>query len=106
MKRFRQFAWGSFVLLNGLDVLTTWVDFQHGAYEGNPLAALFLRWAGGFGGILLYKSLIVLLFSAGVLLLLRLRAVRLTHLFLIAGVALSLVPVLSNVIQVLFQTSR
>lgn len=98
--RFRHLALLVFALLNGLDVLTTWYDIQHGAHEGNPLLAHLLLWAG-FGGLILFKVLLVLVLSGGVLILVRLRAEFIAHLVLIVGLLFGLLWVLFNIVPVL-----
>lgn len=97
LSRFSRVALLSIVLLSVLDVLTTWIDFQRGAHEGNPLAAPLVAWFG-FGGILLYKILFVLVVTGCTLTLEQLKAIRIAHLLLALGLFLSFLPVLNNAI--------
>jgi hypothetical protein len=54
-----------FALLNGCDLLTTYLDLQTGLREGNPLMQHLLT-SSGFGGLIAYKALMVLVVSCGI----------------------------------------
>ncbi len=54
-----------FAVLNGLDLLTTYVDLQAGMREGNPLMRALLHYEG-FGALIFYKVLMVLVVSTGI----------------------------------------
>lgn len=97
MQRFYRLALPLFVLLNVLDVLTSWVDFSLGAQEGNPLIAALLTDLG-FGGLILFKIGLVLAVSVGVLTLERLKARRVARFVLSVGVLMGLLWVFFNVI--------
>ncbi len=57
-----------FALLNGCDLVTTYVDLQAGMREGNPLMRTLL-YQNGFSALIIYKVLMVLVVSAGILIL-------------------------------------
>jgi Domain of unknown function (DUF5658) len=59
---------GIFGLLNGVDILSTWVGLANGMREGNPLMDALLG-NYGFGALIGYKLAVVVAVSAGVLLL-------------------------------------
>jgi hypothetical protein len=59
---------GVFGLLNGVDILSTWVGLANGMREGNPLMSALLG-NYGFGALVGYKLAVVVAVSAGVLLL-------------------------------------
>ena len=98
MKRFRRLALPTFVLLNVLDILSSWYDFQLGAQEGNPLLAPLLAQAG-IGGLILFKVLLVLVVTTGVLLLEYLKARRVALFIMVVGILLGVLWVVSNVLQ-------
>ncbi len=86
-----------FALLNGFDLITTYVDLQAGMREGNPLMRLLLDYHG-FGALIVYKVLMVIVVSAGVFLLSRSYPV-LAQMALAVCNGLVLAVVLSNFIQ-------
>lgn len=57
-----------FVVLNALDLLTTYIDLHAGMREGNPLMRVLLLYHG-FGALIFYKALMVLVVSSGILIL-------------------------------------
>jgi hypothetical protein len=59
---------GVFALLNGVDILSTWVGLANGMREGNPLMSALLG-NYGFAALIGYKLAVVVAVSAGVLLL-------------------------------------
>lgn len=59
---------GVFGLLNGADILSTWVGLANGMREGNPLMSTLLN-NYGFGALIGYKLAVVVAVGAGVLLL-------------------------------------
>ena len=76
----------AFVLLNVLDVVTTWLALRLGLMEGNPLPAALLS-AGGTTGLFGFKVIATLLVIGVVLRLSRpfpgvWRALRVSNLFL------------------------
>ena len=86
-----------FAVLNGLDLLTTYVDLNAGMREGNPLMRVLLL-HDGFGALIFYKALMVLVVSIGILLLNR-GYPLLARITLGICNLLVLVVVLSNFIQ-------
>jgi hypothetical protein len=86
-----------FAVLNAFDLITTYVDLQAGMREGNPLMRALLDQAG-FGALIFYKILMVLVVSAGILTLSR-RYPHLAHITLAVCNLLVLAVVLSNFIQ-------
>jgi hypothetical protein len=88
---------GIFGLLNGVDILSTWVGLANGMHEGNPLMSTLLG-NYGFGALIGYKLAVVVTVSAGVLLLRSFSShiARLT--IRICAVLVALV-VLTNVLQ-------
>lgn len=100
MKRFQSRALLLFALLNVFDILTTWYDLHLGAHEGNPLAAYILLWAG-FGGLILFKLLLVLVVSGGVFLLVRLKAYRTAQFILIVALCFGFLWSGFNILQAL-----
>lgn len=91
-----------FLLLNVLDVLTTWVDLQHGAHEGNPLIASLLVQIG-FGGLILFKVGLFLTITVGVLTLERLKAFRTARFILLVGILLGVLWVSFNLLGLLLR---
>ncbi|HEY7351024.1 MAG TPA: DUF5658 family protein [Ktedonobacterales bacterium] len=86
-----------FAVLNAFDLITTYVDLQAGMREGNPLMRALLDQAG-FSALIVYKALMILAVSAGILILSR--SYRgLARLALVICNVLVLVVVLSNFIQ-------
>jgi hypothetical protein len=59
---------GIFILLNLGDVVSTWVGLHSGMREGNPLMSTLLAHYG-FAALIIYKLLVVLAVTGGVLLL-------------------------------------
>src|SRR5690348_8141064 len=55
-----------FAVLNGCDLITTYVDLQAGMREGNPLMRALLN-QEGFSALIFYKVLMVLVVTAGIL---------------------------------------
>ena len=86
-----------FAVLNGFDLITTYVDLQVGMREGNPLMRALLDQAG-FSALIIYKVLMVLVVSAGILLLNR-NYPLLARLSLAVCNLLVLAVVLSNFLQ-------
>lgn len=86
-----------FAVLNGLDLLTTYIDLNAGMREGNPLMRVLLL-HNGFGALIFYKALMVLVVSAGILLLNR-GYPLLARITLAICNVLVLAVVLSNFIQ-------
>lgn len=86
-----------FAALNGLDLLTTYIDLNAGMREGNPLMRVLLV-HNGFGALIFYKALMVLVVSAGILALNR-GYPLLARITLAICNLLVLVVVLSNFIQ-------
>ncbi len=86
-----------FAVLNGLDLLTTYVDLNAGMREGNPLMSTLLLHSG-FGSLIFYKALMVLVVSAGILVLNR-GYPKLSRITLAICNLLVLAVVLSNFIQ-------
>ena len=96
--RFWHFVWLLFfAVLNGLDLLTTYVDLHAGMREGNPLMRVLLD-QQGFGALIAYKMLMVLVVSAGVVLLHR-HYPQLSRVTLGICNLLVLAVVISNVVQ-------
>ena len=54
-----------FALLNVLDLLTTYVDLKVGMREGNPLMQHLLV-SYGFGALIFYKLLMILVVTIGI----------------------------------------
>lgn len=54
-----------FALLNACDLLTTYLDLQAGMREGNPLMQHLLV-SYGFGALIFYKLLMVVVVSIGI----------------------------------------
>jgi hypothetical protein len=96
--RFSSLVWlVFFALLNGFDLITTYVDLRAGMREGNPLMRALLD-QGGFSALIGYKVLMVLAVSAGILALSRSYPL-LARTALAVCNALVLTVVLSNFIQ-------
>ena len=96
--KFSDWLWlALFLVLNVFDLLTTYIDLQAGLREGNPLMRILLQ-QEGFGALVFYKALMVLVVSAGVLLLHR-GYPKLAQITLGICNALVLAVVISNVIQ-------
>lgn|SRR5579885_3351923 len=86
-----------FAVLNGFDLITTYVDLQAGMREGNPLMRALLN-QEGFSALIFYKVLMVLVVSAGILALSRSYPFLARAALAVCNV-LVLVVVLSNFIQ-------
>lgn len=86
-----------FALLNGCDLITTYVDLQAGMREGNPFMRALLD-ATGFSALIGYKVVMVLVVSAGILMLSR-SYPFLARLALAVCTVLVLAAVISNTIQ-------
>jgi len=86
-----------FALLNGCDLITTYIDLHAGMREGNPLMRALLD-QDGFSALIFYKVLMVLVVSAGILTLNR-RYPVLARTVLIVCNAVVLAVVLSNFLQ-------
>jgi Domain of unknown function (DUF5658) len=86
-----------FALLNGFDLLTTYLDLHAGMREGNPLMRALLD-QDGFSALIGYKVVMVLAVSAGILTLSRSYPL-LARTALAVCNALVLTVVLSNFIQ-------
>ncbi len=86
-----------FAILNAFDLITTYVDLHAGMREGNPLMRALLN-QDGFGALIFYKTLMVIVVSVGILLLSRSYA-RLSRITLAICNLLVLAVVLSNFIQ-------
>lgn len=100
LSRFSRVALLVLIVLNALDALTTWIDLQCGAYEGNPLAAPLIAHAGLL--ILIpYKAIVILAAIVGTLLLERLQARRVLYPVLVFGLLYFLTAVLFNTIGLL-----
>ncbi len=96
--RFSDLLWlALFMVLNAFDLLTTYIDLQAGLREGNPLMRTLLQ-QEGFGALIFYKILMVLVVSAGILLLHR-GYPKLAHITLGICNMLVLAVVISNLIQ-------
>jgi hypothetical protein len=89
-----------FAVLNACDLLTTYLDLQVGLREGNPLMRALLT-QNGFSALILYKVLMVLVVTAGILILHRSYPL-LARVALAVCNGLVLVVVLSNFIQYQF----
>ena len=61
----RPFWLALFAVLNGCDLLTTYVDLNVGMREGNPLMRNLL-YQYGFGALIFYKALMVLVVCLGI----------------------------------------
>jgi Domain of unknown function (DUF5658) len=88
---------GIFGLLNGADILSTWVGLANGMREGNPLMSALLG-NYGFGALIGYKLAVVVAVSAGVLLLRSFSSHIARMTIRICAVLVALV-VLTNVLQ-------
>jgi hypothetical protein len=86
-----------FAVLNGCDLATTYLDLRVGMREGNPLMRALLE-QNGFGALIFYKALMVLVVSAGILVLGR-SYPHLSRITLAICNTLVLVVVLLNFIQ-------
>ena len=96
--RFSVFFWlALFAILNACDLLTTYLDLHAGMREGNPLMRILLE-QDGFGALVFYKALMVLVVSAGILALSR-GYPLLSRITLAICNVLVLAVVLSNFIQ-------
>jgi hypothetical protein len=96
--RFPPLFWlGLFALLNGCDLLTTYLDLRAGMREGNPLMRMLLE-QDGFGALVFYKVLMVVVVSVGILTLNRSYPL-LSRITLAICNLLVLAVVLSNFIQ-------
>jgi hypothetical protein len=96
--KFSDLLWlALFVVLNAFDLLTTYIDLQAGLREGNPLMRTLLQ-QGGFGALIFYKVLMVVVVSLGIVLLYR-GYPKLAHMTLGICNVLVLAVVISNVIQ-------
>lgn len=96
--RLPAFFWlALFAVLNACDLLTTYVDLRAGMREGNPLMRVLLE-QDGFGALVFYKALMVLVVSGGILVLHR-GYPLLSRITLAICNLLVLAVVLSNFIQ-------
>jgi len=86
-----------FAILNAFDLITTYIDLHAGMREGNPLMRALLN-QNGFGALIFYKALMVIVVSVGILLLSRSYS-RLSRITLAICNVLVLAVVLSNFIQ-------
>lgn len=88
-----------FAALNICDVVSTYVGLHNGLREGNPLMSGLLS-QHGFGALLLYKALVVLVVSLGVYFL-RAFSPRVAHATIWICNGLVLAVVLLNILQFL-----
>ena len=96
--RFSSLFWlALFAVLNAADLLTTYLDLHVGMREGNPLMRVLLE-QDGFGALVFYKALMVVVVSVGILALSR-GYPMLSRITLAVCNLLVLVVVLSNFIQ-------
>jgi hypothetical protein len=86
-----------FAVLNACDLLTTYLDLQAGMREGNPLMQHLLA-SYGFGALIFYKLLMVVIVSFGIAALSR-GYPTLSKITLMLCNALVLVVVISNFVQ-------
>ena len=86
-----------FAVLNAFDLITTYVDLQAGMREGNPLMRALLM-QNGFSALIIYKVLMVLVVSSGILILNRSYPLLARGALAVCNVLVLLV-VLSNFIQ-------
>jgi hypothetical protein len=86
-----------FAVLNAFDLITTYVDLQAGMREGNPLMRALLN-QNGFSALIIYKVLMVLVVSSGILILNRSYPLLARGALAVCNVLVLLV-VLSNFIQ-------
>ncbi len=86
-----------FAILNACDLLTTYLDLQAGMREGNPLMHHLLT-NYGFGALIFYKLLMVVIVSLGIAALSR-GYPTLSKITLVLCNGLVLVVVISNFVQ-------
>lgn len=65
LRGWRNWGLGLLVLLNALDVLTTYIALHHGAVEGNPVTRSIID--HGFGWVIFWKALVLLVLAIGII---------------------------------------